>query len=62
MVEEAAADVPRAELDGLTGLVAFYLPTMQSWWQEDEPICSILTTASTSSTRPATSGFWWTAG
>ncbi len=38
VVEEAAWTFPAPELDGLTGLVAFYLPTMQSWWQEDEPM------------------------
>ncbi len=37
-VEEAGWAFPEPEMDGLAGLIAFYMPTMTSWRQEDEPL------------------------
>jgi uncharacterized protein (DUF427 family) len=38
VVEEAAWTFPEPDLPELAGSVAFYLPSMTSWWQEDEPM------------------------
>jgi uncharacterized protein (DUF427 family) len=38
VVQEAAWMFPEPEMPELAGVVAFYMPTMQSWWQEDEPM------------------------
>jgi uncharacterized protein (DUF427 family) len=38
VTEEAGWMFPEAQMPELAGLIAFYLPAMQAWWQEDEPM------------------------
>lgn len=38
VVDEAAWAFPEPEVPELAGLIAFYLPSMTRWWQEDEPM------------------------
>src|SRR6478609_755474 len=38
ITEDAGWMFPEAQMPQLAGLIAFYLPSMQAWWQEDEPM------------------------
>lgn len=38
VVEDAGWRFDEPEWDALAGLIAFYLPAMTHWWQEDEPM------------------------
>ena len=38
VVQDAGWRFDQPEWDALAGLIAFYLPAMTQWWQEDEPM------------------------